>query len=109
MEEGVKGAKLEKEQIAQKVAEVRKFKTELIEFVRKIQKEETVEENDIKHWYFQNVARVGGQDWRDFDQEFGRLDCTMRDGAVVDSGVTDEDTVEELEEEKWKIEEIWAK
>ena len=110
VKDGIEGAKREKKDIAKKKVEVRTLEEDLALFGTRIRKEGTVGEDDVKNWYFQNVARVGGQVWRAFDQEFGRLDCTIKDGAEVDTGAADEDTEEEEEEEgRWNVEEIWAR
>ena len=105
VKDGIDGAKREKKYIAKKKVEVRKLEGDLALFGTRIRKEGTVGEDDGKDWYFQNVARVGGQVWREFDQEFGRLDCTIKDGAEVDSGAAEEDT----EEGRWNVEEIWVR
>ena len=112
VKDGIEAAKREKKDIAKKKVEVRKLEEDLALFGTRIRKEGTVGRDDVKQWYFQNVARVGGQVWREFDQEFGRLDCTTRDGAEVDLGATDKDMekVEEEEEEgRWNVEDIWAR
>ena len=103
---GIEGARREKKAIAKKKVEVRKFEEELALFVTRIRKEGTLGEDDVKQWYFENVAQVGGQVWRDFDQEYGRLDCTIRDNAELDLGAADGDT-EEVG--SWNLEEIWAR
>ena len=106
--DGIEGAKREKKEIAKKKVEVRELANDLLLLGTRIQKEKRVGKDDAKNWYFQNVAQVGGQVWKAFDQEFGRLDCTMKDGTEVDTGAADEDK-EEDEEGRWNVENIWAK
>lgn len=118
-EDGIEAAEHEKSTVARKKEEVRKLEKELTLLGIRLRKEETVGEDDMKHWYFENVALVGGQVWGDFVQEFERLDCA-RDGAKADLEA-DGDTMkerngcklaskeeEEEEEKRWKVEEIWA-
>ena len=111
VKDGIERAKREKKDIAKKKVEVRKLEEDLVLFGTRIRKAGTIGHDDVKNWYFQNVARVGGQVWRDFDQEFGRLDCTIKDGAEVDSKAADEHLKELKEEEegRWNVEEIWAR
>ena len=116
VEVGIEAAEHEKSTIARREKEVRKLEKELTLLGIRLRKGETVGEDDMKQWYFENVALVGGQVWGVFVQEFERLDCT-RDGAKVDLEA-DEDTIKERdgyrsaskeEEEKgWKVEEIWT-
>ena len=109
VKDGIEGAKREKKGIAKKKVEVRQLEAELASLGARIRKEGTVGKDDVKQWYFENVAQVGGQVWRDFDQEFGTLDCTIRDDAKVDWRATNEDTEEVEEEGRWNMEEIWAR
>ena len=110
VKDGMEGAKREKRDIAKKKMEVRKLVDDLFLFGTRIRKEERVGEDDAKIWFFQNVAQVGGQVWKAFDHEFGRLDCTTRDSAEVGRGAVDEDAEEEEEEDgRWNVEKIWAR
>ena len=108
VKDGIEGAKREKKSIAKKKVEARKFVDDLLLFGIRTQKEKRVGKDDAKNWYFENVAQVGGQVWKAFDQEFGRLNCTMKDGAEVDIGAADEDSEEE-DEGRWNVEKIWAR
>ena len=111
VKDGIEGAKHEKKDIAKKKVEVRRLTDDLVLFGTRIQKEKRVGEDDAKNWYFQNVAQVGGQVWKAFDQEFGRLDCRMQDGAEMDTGAADEETEEEDDNDEgtWNVEKIWAR
>ena len=110
VKDGIEGAKREKKQIAKKKVQVRTLEEDLRFFGTRVRKEGTVGKDDAKQWYFESVARVGGQVLRDFDREFGRLNCEIRDGVEVGLRATDKD-MEEMEEEerRWNVEEIWAR
>ena len=111
VKDGIEGAKREKKDIAKKKVEVRKLADDLVFFGTRIQKGKRLGEDDAKDWYFQNVAQVGGQVWKTFDQEFGRLDCTIRDSAEVEWGAADEDAEEEDDGDggRWNVDKIWAR
>ena len=61
VKDGIERAKREKKDIAKKKVEVRKLEEDLVLFGTRIRKEGTIGQDDVKSWYFQNVARVGGQ------------------------------------------------